>query len=75
MSGQRLTGLFDTWLFTPSKPAVGPNGERGAAAEASSPRAERGAEETLPVEPPSWRKIQRSHEGGHGRSAARSSDG
>ncbi|EST38384.1 hypothetical protein N566_07790 [Streptomycetaceae bacterium MP113-05] len=58
-SGEGLGGLFDTWLFQPSKPAVGPNGEDGSTERSAASAA-------VPERPKSWAKIQKSHEGGHG---------
>lgn len=49
ISGQHLTGLFHTWLFTPSRPA--PTRANGFPAHFTA----RSAARTLP----SWRKLQR----------------
>jgi aminopeptidase N len=48
VSGKRLTGLFNTWLFTAAKPAVGPNGSLAVAAARA-------------VEPKSYQKIKETH--------------
>jgi aminopeptidase N len=67
VSGESLADLFDTWLFTPSKPPVGPNGERGAAGGKRGPgTAPRGAARGVPEQPESWPKIQRAREGERG---------
>jgi len=50
MSGQQLDELFDTWLFTPGKPATGPNGPALARSAATT------------AEPKSFQKIQLTHE-------------
>lgn len=49
VSGEPLAALFDTWLFTPSKPAA----TQARAAELSPAKA--------PVRPKSWQKIQAAH--------------
>ncbi|NIY69646.1 M1 family metallopeptidase [Streptomyces malaysiensis] len=54
VSGKPLAALFDTWLFTPSKPAAAQ-----ARAAAVSPA-------EAPVRPKSWQRIQDTH-GAHGR--------
>ncbi|MDT3400368.1 M1 family metallopeptidase [Streptomyces sp. B1866] len=56
-SGKELTGLFDTWLFTPSKPAAP---AARAAALGAGP---------APARPASWQRIHAAH--GHGLPAAR----
>jgi aminopeptidase N len=38
ISGEQLDELFDTWLFTPGKPALGPAAAAGATATASAAR-------------------------------------
>ncbi|MFE4970846.1 M1 family metallopeptidase [Kitasatospora sp. NPDC056651] len=58
VSGQKLGDLFDTWLFTAGKPAVGPVAQGAQAALA--PGADR-AQGQLPVEPKSWKKIQETN--------------
>ncbi|MDT0380016.1 M1 family metallopeptidase [Streptomyces sp. DSM 42041] len=58
-SGEQLDALFGTWLFQPSKPAVGPNGGAGGADRSA-------ASAGVPDQPESWKKIQAAHEGGHG---------
>jgi aminopeptidase N len=50
VSGQQLDDLFNTWLFTPGKPATGPNGT--SVARSAAPTAE----------PKSYQKIQFTHE-------------
>lgn len=50
ISGQQLDELFNTWLFTPGKPAVGPNGEAAARTAA------------VAAEPKSFAKIRETHE-------------
>ena len=57
VSGQSLTELFDTWLFTPGKPATGPNEIVGSAAAFSA----RAASHSV-AEPKSFQKIQETHE-------------
>lgn len=54
VSGKPLATLFDTWLFTPSKPAA----TQARAAELSPAKA--------PVRPKSWQRIQDTHRT-HGR--------
>ena len=49
VSGQELSAFFDTWLFTPARPAVG--GEAAAARTAA-----------VVAEPKSWAKIQLGRE-------------
>ncbi|MFD7503530.1 M1 family metallopeptidase [Streptomyces sp. NPDC059850] len=49
VSGKPLSALFDTWLFTPSKPGS----TQARAAELSPAKA--------PVRPKSWEKIQAAH--------------
>ncbi|GLV79507.1 M1 family metallopeptidase [Streptomyces hygroscopicus] len=49
VSGKPLASLFDTWLFTPSKPAA----SQARAAELSPAKA--------PVRPKSWQRIQDTH--------------
>ncbi|PPK68845.1 M1 family metallopeptidase [Actinokineospora auranticolor] len=51
VSGKPLHALFQTWLYTAGKPAVGPNGATLAA-------------KTL-VEPKSFKQIQQAHHEGH----------
>ncbi|MFJ7909511.1 M1 family metallopeptidase [Kitasatospora sp. NPDC096204] len=61
VSGQKLGDLLNTWLFTPSKPAVGPVAPGAAAVASPAPGAEAGAgkaQAQLPAEPKSWKKIQ-----------------
>ncbi|MFF2379486.1 M1 family metallopeptidase [Streptomyces sp. NPDC058108] len=50
VSGRSLAGLFDTWLFQPSKPA-------GPAARGVSPAGARTAK-AIPARPRSWKKIE-----------------
>jgi aminopeptidase N len=38
VSGQQLDDLFTTWLFTPGKPAVGPNGASAARTATTKPK-------------------------------------
>ena len=52
VSGEKLGKLFDTWLFTPEKPAAGPSG-----------KASKGLAAKAPAQPKSWKKI---HSMGHG---------
>jgi aminopeptidase N len=52
ISGQQLDELFQTWLFTPAKPATGPNEVAGAARTAAA---------ASTAEPKSYRKIQDTH--------------
>lgn len=49
ISGQQLDDLFTTWLYTPGKPAVGPNGTAAAATRA------------VTVKPKSFDEIQETH--------------
>ncbi|TCP53133.1 peptidase M1-like protein [Tamaricihabitans halophyticus] len=49
ISGKQLDKLFDTWLFTPGKPPVGPNGSATGSRAAQA-------------EPPAFAKISRNHE-------------
>jgi aminopeptidase N len=49
ISGQQLDDLFNTWLYTVGKPAVGPNGATAAA-------------RTAQVKPKSFDQIERTHE-------------
>ncbi|MFI0815480.1 M1 family metallopeptidase [Streptomyces sp. NPDC021098] len=49
VSGKPLASLFDTWLFTPSKPGAA----QAKGAELSAAKA--------PVRPKSWQKIQAAH--------------
>ncbi|MCQ8192953.1 M1 family metallopeptidase [Streptomyces rugosispiralis] len=49
VSGKPLASLFDTWLFTPSKPAAA----KARAAEVSPDKA--------PARPKSWQRIQDTH--------------
>jgi aminopeptidase N len=49
ISGKQLDDLFQTWLFTPGKPAVGPNGTSTLAAKAAA------------AKPRSFDEIQRTH--------------
>lgn len=53
LSGQDLTSLFDTWLYTAGKPATGPNDLVGAA---------RAARAAAVAEPKSYRKIKETVE-------------
>ena len=53
ISGQELSGLFDTWLYTAGKPATGPNDAVTAARTASVARV---------AEPKSYQKIKETHE-------------
>jgi aminopeptidase N len=55
ISGQDLTSLFDTWLFTPGKPATGPNEIVGAAKSAARTA-------STVAEPKSFQKIQFTHQ-------------
>ncbi|WP_328379414.1 M1 family metallopeptidase [Streptomyces sp. NBC_01020] len=50
VSGKPLAAFFDTWLFTPSKPAA------GAAKQARIAHTD-----ARPVAPKSWRQIERTH--------------
>ncbi|MGW4898492.1 M1 family metallopeptidase [Kitasatospora sp. NPDC004240] len=61
ISGKKLAALFDTWLFTAAKPAVGP--VPGAAAAGASLAAPVGKDAPAgPVaEPKSWKKIQETN--------------
>ncbi|WP_162624894.1 M1 family metallopeptidase [Streptomyces cadmiisoli] len=71
VSGKPLGGLFDTWLYRPSKPAA------DAARDASIPVRAAGAKGT-PVQPKSWKKIAATngvHERGHKRSGGRVAGG
>ncbi|MFE2412044.1 M1 family metallopeptidase [Kitasatospora sp. NPDC059408] len=65
ISGQDLGELFTTWLFTPSKPAVGPAPKAGVDSQASlaarSDAVGTADEPQAVVEPKSWQKIQDSH--------------
>ncbi|WP_274564091.1 M1 family metallopeptidase [Streptomyces spiramyceticus] len=59
VSGKPLAGLFDTWLYEPSKPGA------PAAAESRIARSDAGAE---PAQPKSWKKIAATntiHKHGH----------
>ncbi|MFJ6622749.1 M1 family metallopeptidase [Kitasatospora sp. NPDC091335] len=57
VSGKKLGDLLNTWLFTASKPAVGP--VPPGAAVAASPALGAGADQGKPpAEPKSWKKIQ-----------------
>ncbi|MGX1880866.1 M1 family metallopeptidase [Streptomyces sp. NPDC055287] len=61
VSGKPLAGLFDTWLYQPSKPGA------RAAAESRIARSHAG-EEAKPAQPKSWKKIAATntiHEHGH----------
>ncbi|WP_208297475.1 M1 family metallopeptidase [Actinophytocola oryzae] len=49
VSGKQLDDLFTTWLYTPGKPAVGPNGQSAAAAAATA-------------KPGSYDQIQQNHQ-------------
>ncbi|WP_431900033.1 M1 family metallopeptidase [Nonomuraea sp. bgisy101] len=51
ISGKQLDALFDTWLFTPGKPATSPTGAAVAAKTSSAV-----------AEPPSIAKIKKMHE-------------
>ncbi|WP_031078841.1 M1 family metallopeptidase [Streptomyces sp. NRRL WC-3742] len=67
VSGKKLGDLFTTWLFTPSKPAVGPVAPGAAASLAAASPSAQGTD-AAPVEPKSWKKIQEStaeHAAGH----------
>ncbi|MFI5646128.1 M1 family metallopeptidase [Kitasatospora sp. NPDC051705] len=73
VSGKKLGDLLNTWLFTASKPALGPV-PAGAPAKASLvPGADAGRADGqsgggVPVEPKSWKKIQETnsvHDEGH----------
>ncbi|OIK00032.1 hypothetical protein BIV24_03135 [Streptomyces colonosanans] len=64
VSGRDLGALFDTWLFTPSKPASPAAARAGISASAAKER----------VQPKSWKKIAETntihdhgdrHGGGH----------
>ncbi|WP_033291104.1 M1 family metallopeptidase [Amycolatopsis jejuensis] len=50
VSGKPLQALFQTWLFTKGKPAVGPNGTVAAAKSFAAP-----------VKPKSWDQIRANH--------------
>jgi len=50
ISGKQLDSLFDTWLYTAGKPAVGPNGQSAAAARTAS------------AKPRSYDKIEQTHD-------------
>ncbi|MEU1778584.1 MULTISPECIES: M1 family metallopeptidase [Streptomyces] len=70
VSGKQLKSLFDTWLFTDSKPsaAVAAKDGIGKAAKAAPKAAKSGkalAAPAKPVEPKSWKKIQAAQDG-HG---------
>ncbi|MBB6169956.1 aminopeptidase N [Nocardiopsis mwathae] len=54
VSGQDLTELFDTWLFTEGRPAT-PPAPRDGARTAPAPGA-------VPKEPESWRTIKANHD-------------
>jgi aminopeptidase N len=47
LSGQDLTGLFNTWLFTAGKPATGPNGASLAATATAEPKSYKQITETV----------------------------
>ncbi|HEV2779512.1 MAG TPA: M1 family metallopeptidase [Actinophytocola sp.] len=53
ISGQQLDELFETWVFTPGKPATGPNEVVGATARVAA---------AATAEPKSYRKIKETHE-------------
>jgi aminopeptidase N len=55
--GSSLKDLFDTWLFTPGKPATGPNELVG-----SAPVAAFSAQSHSVAEPKSFQKIQETHQ-------------
>ncbi|MEC3975303.1 M1 family metallopeptidase [Amycolatopsis sp. H20-H5] len=55
VSGKPLYDLFQTWLYTSGKPAVGPNGPAAAAATSSFGTAKQ-------AEPKSYPQIERNHE-------------
>ncbi|TVL93031.1 M1 family metallopeptidase [Streptomyces sp. SAJ15] len=61
VSGKPLSTLFDTWLFTPSKPTVGP-GKTGSIAEraAESAKSKARGKQAAPTvkQPRSWKQIQ-----------------
>ncbi|OPC77319.1 peptidase [Embleya scabrispora] len=59
ISGKPLAELFNTWLFTPSKPAAGSAGVAapGTAKPSLTPRAAADAQ----PEPKSWKKIQETN--------------
>ncbi|MFC5719356.1 M1 family metallopeptidase [Streptomyces gamaensis] len=60
VSGKKLGALFDTWLFTTAKPAVGPGGAQAAGSRAH------GLAAPVVKEPKSWKKIQSALAGHHG---------
>ncbi|CAL9589611.1 hypothetical protein SUDANB120_05218 [Streptomyces sp. enrichment culture] len=69
-SGKPLAALFDTWLYTPGKPAFGPP---AASAAAKDGRAAQAAPTAERAEPKSWKKIAATngvhdtgHDHGHG---------
>ncbi|MFE7773599.1 M1 family metallopeptidase [Streptomyces sp. NPDC057445] len=67
VSGKPLAGLFDTWLYEPSKPAAAPAAGPAARGTAGARAAGAG---TRPVQPRSWKKIAATnnvHEHEHGR--------
>jgi aminopeptidase N len=51
VSGQQLDDLFNTWLFTPSRPALAPGGLASFGARAAAPK-----------QPKSWATIQQTRE-------------
>jgi aminopeptidase N len=61
VSGKPLAGLFDTWLYQPSKPSASTAAAAGLsapAARAAAPTAGRPAREgAKPAQPKSWKKI------------------
>jgi aminopeptidase N len=46
ISGQQLDSLFNTWLYTKGKPAIGPNGATLAAASVAEPKSFKKIDET-----------------------------
>ncbi len=63
ISGKPLGALFNTWLFTAGKPAVGSAGPAAPAVASLAPGASEapsasGGPVVAPVEPKSWKKIQ-----------------
>ncbi|HEY7591555.1 MAG TPA: M1 family metallopeptidase [Actinophytocola sp.] len=53
ISGKQLDSLFQTWLYTAGKPAVGPNGQSAAAAAVAA--------KTASAKPKSFDEIERTH--------------
>ncbi|WP_053650748.1 M1 family metallopeptidase [Streptomyces sp. XY431] len=61
ISGKPLGALFNTWLFTAGKPAVGSAGAPAGSALAAAPGVAGlapGASASAPAQPKSWQKIQ-----------------